>query len=171
MVSYGYSQASWGSGAAPDGPDGPGTAAPSLFEEAAPGRFEPSPQLTSQMFDRVAAPMPEWVADSPEGSNARRWWDFHLEYPEVGQELRKLALQGVAAGAAKLGIKAIYEVLRWNRMLEGLPEGEYGKLDNRHTGFYARWLMATEPALAGKFETRELRSSRPEPEDQAAAVA
>lgn len=156
-----------------------GSSTPSLFDAAteaaapdpmpvpvpacapAPGH---APALGQAEFDRLAAPVPRWVAESPLGSNARAFWEHHLEHPGVYRLLRQLAFQAVRAGATRLGMKNLYEVARWNRMMEGLPESDdQFRLNNNWTGMYARLLMENEPTLAGLFETRELRSSTPHP--------
>lgn len=82
---------------------------------------------------------------------------FHAAHPEVYDELVELARCGVAAGQRRLGMKQLFEVLRWHRTLRGLPaEGETFKLNNNYTSRYARLVMTLEPDLAKAFETRTL---------------
>ena len=109
------------------------------------------------------------MAESPVGSNARAFWEHHIQHPGVYRLLRRLAFQAVQAGATRLGMKNLYEVARWNRMMEGLPESDdQFRLNNNWTGMYARLLMENEPALDGLFETRELRSSTRRPDSHVA---
>lgn len=160
-----------------------GSPTPSLFDAAAEAAAAPAPVPVPvpaytpapvpvpgrAEFDRVAAPTPRWVAESPLGSNARVFWDQHLQHPGVYRLLRRLAFQAVRAGATRLGMKNLYEVARWNRMMEGLPESDdQFRLNNNWTGMYARLLMENEPALDGLFETRELRSSTRRPDSHVA---
>lgn len=96
--------------------------------------------------------------DEPEGSSLDdRFAAFHAAHPEVYDELRKLAVTAKHRGRDRLGMKMLFEVLRWQRILAGLPaEGEEFKLNNNYTSRYARLLMEQTPELAGMFETREL---------------
>jgi len=106
---------------------------------------------------RDAPPMPTEVrTDDPIQA---RFVRFHSAHPEVYAGLVELAREGVAAGRSKLGMKMLFEVLRWNRTLAGLPaEGEEFKLSNDFTSRYARLVMENEPDLDGLFDLRELRS-------------
>jgi len=81
---------------------------------------------------------------------------FHRDHPEVYTELVRLARQAVAAGRHKFGLKALWEVMRWNFWLRR-GDGEF-KLNNNHAPYYSRLIMAREPDLAGVFETREIRA-------------
>lgn len=80
---------------------------------------------------------------------------FHVKHPDVYDELVAMARRAVAAGHRRLGMKQLWEVLRWNRMLASLPDDdEPWRLNNSYTAFYARLIMDTCPDLAGVFETR-----------------
>lgn len=85
---------------------------------------------------------------------AERAASFHHQNPWVYQELVTLARQGVAAGHTRLGMKQLFEVLRWNHSLETI--GEPWKLNNNYTAWYSRLIMQRESDLAGVFETRRL---------------
>jgi hypothetical protein len=86
---------------------------------------------------------------------AVRFAAFHADNPHVYDELVMLARRARRAGNDKLGIKQLFEVLRWRRMLAtrdgSTPEF---KLNNVYTAPYARLIMQREPDLAGCFETR-----------------
>lgn len=85
--------------------------------------------------------------------------DFHSAHPEVYDELVRLARAGRQAGWERLGIGQLFEVLRWERMLSGLPaEGERFKLNNNYRSRYARLIMSQEPDLADVFVLRALTS-------------
>ena len=86
----------------------------------------------------------------------REFFDFHAHNPGVYRELVKLARQAVTRGRTRVGMKMIYEVVRWNRFLETTDPD--WKLNNNYHSRYARLIMEQEPDLAGIFELRELRS-------------
>lgn len=88
----------------------------------------------------------------------REFEDFHRDNPHVYAELRRLALELVDAGATRVGMKMLFEVLRWSQMR---TTGEDFKLNNDLTAPYARLLMDREPRLAGVFETRRSRVDMP----------
>ena len=51
----------------------------------------------------------------------------------------------------------LFEVLRWEWIIRGLPDtAEEFKLNNNYTSRYARLIMESEPGLEGVFETRRL---------------
>lgn len=107
--------------------------APSLFD---PDAVQARPLTLDERFDR-----------------------FHAAHPEVYRELRRLAHQARNAGRTRIGMKQLFEVLRWERMLAGLPDETEGwKLNNSYSSRYARLLMDREPELAGMFEIRELKT-------------
>jgi hypothetical protein len=87
-----------------------------------------------------------------------RFEAFHAAHPEVYDELVRLAYEARAAGRDKVGIKMLFEVVRWNRIVVGgVDEG--WRLNNVFSAHYARLIMQREPDLAGFFETRSLRSA------------
>jgi hypothetical protein len=80
--------------------------------------------------------------------------EFHLEHPEVYNELVKLARTWQSNGSDKLGIATLFEVLRWNSHLNPQRDSGY-KLNNNYRALYARLIMEQEPDLNGLFEIRE----------------
>lgn len=96
-------------------------------------------------------PVPPMPGERP--SLDVRFAAYHAENPQVYVELARLARKGVRAGATKLGIAQLFEVLRWERMLTtNDPEGF--KLNNNYKPGYARMLMEREPDLEGVFDLR-----------------
>jgi hypothetical protein len=84
---------------------------------------------------------------------------FHALNPQVYEMLRAKALQAVRRGQRRLGIRTLWESLRWDLMLQTTPvpgskPSTDIKLNDHYTAFYARELMAREPELAGVFEVR-----------------
>lgn len=91
-----------------------------------------------------------------EDSIQTRFETFHRRNPAVYDGLVRLARK---AGRSRLGMKQLFEVLRWEWMLDGLPdEHEHFKLNNNYTSRYARLIMENELDLAGVFETRKLKA-------------
>lgn len=87
-----------------------------------------------------------------------KFLEFHGRNPAVYDGLLRLAYTGKRAGRTKLGMKQLFEVLRWEWMIEGLPDiHEQYKLNNNYTSRYARLIMASEPDLEGIFDTRKLK--------------
>jgi hydrogenase maturation factor len=86
--------------------------------------------------------------------------EFDTQNPEVYKQLVRLARQWRAAGKAKLGIKTLFEKLRWEWHVAGLTESDGYKLNNNFTALYARKIMKNEVDLDGLFEIRTLASER-----------
>lgn len=82
-----------------------------------------------------------------------RFATFHADNPHVYEQLVQLARRATGRGARRIGMKQLFEVLRWRAMLATSdPDGF--KLNNDYTAPYARLIMETEKDLAGIFETR-----------------
>lgn len=87
---------------------------------------------------------------------------FHGANPHVFRNLHKLALAWHAKHPAeKVGIKHLYEVLRWEYETRTDRPSNEAKLNNNFTAYYARLLMAKEPNLRGVFEIRAQNPDRP----------
>ncbi len=94
----------------------------------------------------------------PEMTPRERFEAFHSANPHVLEALRVLALQMVDRGRDRIGIRMLWERLRWERLLRtNDPDSEF-KLNNNYHSRFARLLMVVEPRLAGVFETRALKS-------------
>jgi hypothetical protein len=84
---------------------------------------------------------------------------FHALNPQVYDGLVKLATEyRVKFPGHKIGIDALYEVLRWGYLHTGFIKSfdEY-RLNHNYRSRYARLIMRQEPFLAGIFDTRKLR--------------
>lgn len=81
---------------------------------------------------------------------------FHRAHPEVYAHLVKFAREWRATDPTRrIGIKALYERVRWEtNVRRDRAQGEL-KLNNNHTAHYARLIMAQETDLADAFETRQ----------------
>ncbi|MBW1597265.1 hypothetical protein HPT28_09445 [Streptomyces sp. JJ38] len=77
---------------------------------------------------------------------------FDAQHPWVYRALEQLAAQRLAGGAKRVGMKALFEALRWRH-----PHGVKG-LNNNYTALYARRLLAEHPQWAAAIEVRRRRS-------------
>ncbi|MDF3292439.1 hypothetical protein [Streptomyces silvisoli] len=82
-----------------------------------------------------------------------RFLAFDAEHPYVYRALERLTAQRLAAGATRVGLKALFEDLRWQ-----LPAGVRG-LNNNFTALYARKLIEDHPHWASAFELRRRRTA------------
>ena len=82
---------------------------------------------------------------------------FHRLNPRVYELLVDLARQAKTRGLERVGMKMLFEVVRWEFTLTTTDPD--WKLNNNYTSRYARLIMANEPDLAGMFATRDLRSA------------
>ena len=82
-----------------------------------------------------------------------RFLAFHEQNPNVYQELETLALRLHERGRKWIGMRMLWETLRYNN-LETSTADPY-RLNNSHVSFYARLLLKHHPELAGAIEIRE----------------
>ena len=104
--------------------------------------------LQLDLFEIEAAEVPE-----TEKTIEERFWEFHEDNLHVARRLRALAHQLKASGHSQYGMRALFEVLRFETSLE--TTGRRFKLNNNYTALYARWLMIWDPELKGFFVTRD----------------
>lgn len=91
----------------------------------------------------------------PTGKNIEKaFLDFHRLNPHVYDELVVLTRELRSRGVMRVGIKMLFEVLRWKHLLR--TSGDTFKLNNNYHSYYARLIMLNEPDLKGIFETRRL---------------
>ncbi len=85
---------------------------------------------------------------------------FHEANPHVLRLLEGMCAELLAAGRDRVGMKMLWEVLRWKVLLRVKEAEELDpyKLNNNFTSRYARLLLDRNPALRGVLEIRELRS-------------
>lgn len=103
--------------------------------------------------------MPSAYDDAPDGRSMQvRFAEFHANNPQVYAELVKLARRARGRGVQRIGIKMLWERLRWELQVETYNPGvETYRLNNNWHSFYARLLMDENPELRDLFETRESR--------------
>ena len=108
---------------------------------------------------RALTRIPRARTVSDERTIDERFAAFHAAHPDVYTTLVALCREARSRGRRHLGIGMLWEVLRWNRLLAGLPDpGEDRKLNDHYRSRFARMIMEGEPDLRGIFETRALRS-------------
>lgn len=83
------------------------------------------------------------------GTNAERFVAFHAANPHIFAALYTIAAAARRSGWRRGSIALYYERLRWSWAVR-TNGGDY-KLANAHRAFYARALMAYDPALVGFF--------------------
>jgi len=74
----------------------------------------------------------------------------------VYRELVRMARELRAKGHERIGIRMLWEVCRWSRMLQIDRVGDY-LMNDHFTAPIARLIMQQEPDLAGVFEIRGRR--------------
>lgn len=82
---------------------------------------------------------------------------FHKDNPDVYNRLVALARKARSHGYSRIGIGHLWEVMRWDLMIQTNGLLDY-KLNNNFRSRYARLIMGQEPDLANVFELRTLRS-------------
>lgn len=87
-----------------------------------------------------------------------QFFDFHLDNPQVYDELVRLAREAKTAGKHRIGMRMIWETARWHLWMKTKGRGDF-LLDNNLHSRYARLIMACEPDLVGAFAVRSLRSN------------
>jgi hypothetical protein len=86
-----------------------------------------------------------------------RFQDFHQKNPQVFWDIYSHAQRLRFAGQKKLGMKMIFEVLRYESALQ--TTGDAFKLNNSYAPYYTRLLQFADPELGALFETRVLTAA------------
>lgn len=92
---------------------------------------------------------PEYDAEL---SLAERFAIFHQKNPHVADALEFLARQWLAAGNHKIGMKALFERLRWESGIQ--TSADVYRLNNSYVAFYARLLIERHPIWREYIDTR-----------------
>ena len=96
------------------------------------------------------------TAEERKMSIEERFQLFHAENPWVYREIVYMARKAKELGRKRIGMKQIFEVIRWNHAIK--TRGENVKLNNNYSSRYARLIERQEPDLRDLFETRELKA-------------
>ena len=86
-----------------------------------------------------------------------RFEAFHTANPWVYDALVVLICDWLAAGHRRVGLKAMFEVLRWQYGRSTV--GDTFKCNNDFTSRYARLILRRHPEWSDAIETRELRAA------------
>ena len=86
----------------------------------------------------------------------KKFWKFHKNNPQVFNQLVTMCKDAQQARRKKIGIGMLFEVLRWNSMLD--TSGDDFKLNNSYRSRYARILEQEHPEFIGLFEKRKIKS-------------
>ncbi|MCU0503168.1 MAG: hypothetical protein MUC51_15650 [Anaerolineae bacterium] len=81
---------------------------------------------------------------------------FDQANPQVYQVLEQMALDLAARGHERIGVKMLWETLRYRYAMQTNGEEDY-RLDNNYTSRFARKL-AQNPMLAERIEMRQLKA-------------
>lgn len=84
--------------------------------------------------------------------------EFHKKNPKVYTRLVELTKEAHDKGKTKIGMKMLFEVVRWNEFLE-TTDSDF-KINNSYAPYYARLVMHQHPEFGEIFETRILNSSK-----------
>ena len=111
------------------------------------------------MTDQLALPLGNLTIPDhqPEATIQERFEAFHAANPWVAQAIIALAESAKAHGERRVGMKALFERLRWS--YNRATVGDRWKLNNSLTSRYARYVAEVRPDLADLFETRSLRAA------------
>ena len=82
-----------------------------------------------------------------------RFERFHAANPAVYYELEALAASVWNSGRRRIGIKTLFEVLRYSYWIR--TSGDRFRLNNNFTAHYSRALLAAHPEWEGLFELRD----------------
>jgi hypothetical protein len=132
--------------------------APGQLDLSATKSASPTPVLPAA--PEVTFPVESPRSKSPKRTIEDRFANFHHQHPDVYTHLVRLARQARALGHQRIAIEMLWQVVRWERIVVGLPDTEEGgyKLNDHYRSRYARLIMTAEPDLEDLFETRTLRS-------------
>lgn len=87
----------------------------------------------------------------------QKFEQYHKDNPHVLPALIRLTDQAVAKGHRRLGIKLLFEILRWESMIS--TKGDEYKINNNYAPYYVRLIEDLRPDLVGVFAKRQLRAS------------
>ena len=103
-------------------------------------------------------PLTIWAHRRPSIAQRFATWLDTPDGQRVYAECRDRSLTLRRRGWRHFSIDAIWHSVRFDAAVKVGPDADGYKLNNDFTSHMARHLMATEPELAGFFETRVLRA-------------
>lgn len=123
-------------------------------------RFDrPHPTLPAEQPPTLWDQAPEFAPVPPTDSIEKAFWLFHDANPWVYTALVRLARDMRSRGRERIGMKMLFEVLRWQWYRTTIDASSEFALNNNYTSRFARLIADREPDLADVFETRKLTSA------------
>lgn len=113
------------------------------------------------LFDNLPDPEPwaPWVEpEDAELSIQERFQAFHEANPWVCRMLVKMTRELIEKGHKRVGMKMLFECLRWQYMRQTVDPNSSFLLNNSFSSRYSRLVQEQEPDLAGVFEVRTLKA-------------
>lgn len=110
--------------------------------------------MSSVQQIQVQMPWPPGFFEQGTAANFRK---FHVENPHILKAIIKRALILKRRGHKRVGMKMIFEVLRFDYMIKSWTDEPF-KLDNSYTSYYTRLVEFRCPELVGLFEKRKCKS-------------
>jgi hypothetical protein len=95
---------------------------------------------------------------TPDLTLAERFDLWHAANPHVADALERLAEQWFAAGNQRIGVKALFERLRWEAGVRTVASDGY-VLNNNWTAFYGRLLVERHPEWKDRISLRQQRAA------------
>lgn len=92
-------------------------------------------------------------------TSADKFEEFHRLNPQVYSTLESMTRELVNRGRGKIGIKMLFEVLRWNYYMSTNDPNSDFKINNNYAPYYARLILENHPEWDGIFELRTIRSN------------
>jgi hypothetical protein len=83
-----------------------------------------------------------------------RFEAFDNANPRVYEELERMAATVWALGRRRIGIKTLFETLRWRYWMTTDDSSSHFRLNNNYTPYYARLLIDRHPEWDGLFALR-----------------
>ena len=83
-----------------------------------------------------------------------RFVAFHHANPRIFVELETMAQALVTRGRKRIGLRMLWETLRWNYSVSVASDDAIARLNNNHVPFYARLLLEVHPDWDGLFQLR-----------------
>jgi hypothetical protein len=111
---------------------------------------------TPSLFDDSA---PEYRPGGCRGTIQQQFEEFHRLNPWVYEALEKLAADWIARGKKRVGVKMLWEVLRWQHGRMTVDPSSEFKANNNYHSRYVRLLIANHPEWAELFELRVLKAA------------
>lgn len=105
--------------------------------------------------------LPALVIERTGGTIQDRFEEFHRLNPWVYETLERLAADWIGRGRKRIGIRMLWEVMRWQHgRTTRDPSSEFKANDHYHSR-YVRMLIDRHPEWSECFELRTLKSAQP----------